>query len=423
MKEKTFHGLTARKNAQGELIFKDRNFTSSDFYSNTYMMSFFPKYWYFVTIGSRGRGKTYSGKNFGIKWVITQISSIIDDNKKGNIRKFMWWRLTNDAVGKVIENNGSTFFEKSLLEKYHIIINIVNQDILFARDDDYTIEVKWAEDEEKKKERVSAHDAKRILESLSGEIVPDSIEYNFIQVGKIASIQEYYKYKGNQLNDYDTIIMDELVRAESERRTFNIPKAFINMIENVCRKRKGVRVLIYANAIGEMQEVKQLFGFMPLPGHFGIYKIYHKRTIIEYLDDSEEWKQEQSQTMAGVLQSSSEFTNVHMDPMEDLEDFFIPRKLATGKSYFASIKIDRGLWLDIHILKSYYYIDTDTYTSIKMHHSTRYALDKTLVTAETIYSKEIIQFIKDMWSLSKFRFSSKICYEWFTKALERYNII
>lgn len=390
MKEKTFHGLVGHQNSEGLMLYKDRNFTSSDFYSNTYMMSFFPKYWYFVTIGSRGRGKTYSGKNFGIKWVIEQIKSVVDDKE---IRKFMWWRLTNDAVGKVIENNGSTFFEKSLLDKYNIMINIVNSDIFFANADD-------------------------CIENEDG-----TKEYRWKHVGKIASIQEYYKYKGNQLNDYDTIIMDELVRAESERRTFNIPKAFINMIENVCRKRHGVRVLIYANAIGEMQEVKQLFGFMPLPGHFGIYKIFHKRTIIEYLDDSEEWKQEQSQTMAGVLQASSEFTNVHVNPMEDLEDFFIPRKLAIGKLYFASIKIDRGLWLDIHTLKGYYYIDTDTYTSSKMHHSTRYALDKTLVTAETIYSKEIIQFIKDMWSLSKFRFSSKICYEWFTKALERFNII
>lgn len=390
MKEKTFHGLVGHQNSEGMMLFKDRNFTSPDFYSNTYMMSFFPKYWYFVTIGSRGRGKTYSGKNFGIKWVIEQIKSVADDKE---IRKFMWWRLTNDAVGKVIENNGSTFFEKSLLDKYNIMINIINSDIFFANADD-------------------------CIENEDG-----SKEYRWKHVGKIASIQEYYKYKGNQLNDYDTIIMDELVRAESERRTFNIPKAFINMIENVCRKRHGVRVLIYANAIGEMQEVKQLFGFMPLPGKFGIYKIFHKRTIIEYLDDSEEWKQEQSQTMAGVLQASSEFTNVHVNPMEDLEDFFIPRKLAIGKLYFASIKIDRGLWLDIHTLKGYYYIDTDTYTSSKMHHSTRYALDKTLVTAETIYSKDILQFIKDMWSLGKFRFSSKICYEWFTKALERFNII
>jgi hypothetical protein len=390
----SFHGLVGRFNPEGELIYKDRNFTSTDFYSNTYMMSHFPKYWYFVTIGSRGRGKTYSGKNCSIKWVISQVNDVMESNERGIIRKFMWWRLTNDAVSKVIENNGSTFFEKTLLEKHGIIVKITNSDIYFARETDSIVD----------------DDGER--------------QYKYIHVGKIASIQEYYKYKGNQLNEYDTVIMDELVRAESERRTFNIPKAFINMIENVCRKRTGVRVMIYANAIGEMQEVKQLFGFMPLPGRFGIYKIYHKRTIIEYLDDSEAWKQEQAQTMAGVLQSgSTEFTNVHIDPMDDKEDFFIARKHTTGKRYFISIKIDRGLWLDIHTFKGVYYVDTDNYTSKKMAKSSRYALGRDLVTAKTVYSKEYIKFIQEIWNQGKFRFSSKISYDWFTKALNKYNII
>lgn len=395
----SFHGLLGYYNKQNELIFKDRNFTSNDFYSNTYMMSHFPKYWYFVTIGSRGRGKTYSGKNFGIKFVISQVVDIMDQNEKGNIRKFMWWRLTNDAVTKVIQNNGSTFFEKTLLEKYGIIIKIVNADIYFAREKDAIIHV----------------------DENTGEIEK---EYVYIHVGMIASIQEYYKFKGNQLNEYDTVIMDELVRAESERRTFNIPKAFINMIENICRKRKGIRVLIYANAIGEMQEIKQLFGFMPLPGHFGIYKIFSKRTIIEYLDDSKAWKQEQAKTMAGVLGSNStEFTNVHVDPMEDKEDFFIERKNTAGKRYFASIKIDRGLWVDIHTFKGIYYVDTDNYTSKMMKKTSRYTLGRDLVTVKTIYSKEIIKFIQEVWNLGQFRFSSRICFDWFTKALDKYNII
>lgn len=390
----SFHGLTG-KWVDDKLIFKDRNFTSSDFYSNTYMMSHFPKYWYFMTIGSRGRGKTYSGKNGGIKFVVSQVKDILNrPTSTGQLRKFMWWRLTNDAVDKVKENSGRDFFEKELKEKYQISVKVVNNDILFAKLDD-------------------------IIENEEGEE-----ELNYIHVGKIASIQEYYKYKGNQLNEYDLIIMDELVRADSERRTFNIPSAFINMIENVCRKRKGIKVMIYANAIGEMQEVKQLFGFMPLPGRFGIYKLYHKRAIIEYLDDSKEWKQEQENTMAGVLKGkASEFTNVHIDPLEDKEDFIIQRKYIKGKHYFASIKIDRGRWLDIHSVRGFYYIDTNTYTADKTKKANRYALDRTLVTANTIYSKEIVKFIQEIWSAGQFRFSSNICFEWFTKSCDKYNII
>ena len=365
------------------------NYKSNTYYSNSYMMSHFPKYWFFLTIGSRGRGKTYSGKKYIIKWFLEQLEKGATHE---TLRKFMWWRLTDGAVEKMLENNGQTFFEKDLLDKYEIVVKVSNSDIFFSRRDDYT------EDEE---ERI----------------------YNYYHVGKVGSIQSYYKNKGNQYSEYDVIIMDELVRAESEKRTFNIPRAFINSIENVCRKRKGIRVMIYANAIGEMQEVKDLFGFMPFPGQFGVYKLYHKRAIIEYLDDSDAWKQEAKQTMAGVLQSSSEFTNVHQSGFEEREDYFIERKKTKGKKYFASIKVQRGLFLDIHSFNGYYYIDTTNYTTLAMAFSNGYALHRELVTSKTKYSQDMIKLIKQLWDTSKFRFSSPIVYKWFEEALRNYNII
>ena len=367
---------------------QNRNFTSNDYYSNTYMASHFPKYVYFLTIGSRGRGKTYSGKKYAIKWILNQWN-----NKE--IKKFMWWRLTNDAVNKMLENNGSTFFESELLEKYGINVSVVNNDLFFAKRAEAEIDEAGA------------------------------TNYKWKHVGKVASIQEYYKFKGNQFNGYDLIIMDELVRAESEKRTFNIPRAFINMVENVARKRKvgSIRVLIYANAIGEMQEVKQLFGFMPLPGRFGVYKLYHKRAIIEYLDDSEEWKKEQAQTYAGLLSTSSEFTNVHFNPLDDKDDIFVERKNSSGKNYFCSIKIEQGIFLTIYSFKGNYFIDTENYTSKGLKRMNNYAMGRDLVTTTTLYSKEIIKFIQEIWDVGKFRFSSPIVYEWFTKSLSKYNVV
>lgn len=384
-------GLESKYDQFGELYFANMNFTSTEYYKNTWMMSHFPKYWYFLTIGSRGRGKTYEGKQYCIKDILQQLSDGVESSQ---LRKFMWWRLTGNAVDKMLQNNGATFFEKQLLEQYQIRVKVKNNDIYFAR---------WCDDR---------------IDEESGDI-----EYVWHHVGKAVAIQEYYKYKGNQLNEYDIIVMDELVRAASEKRTFNIPAAFVNMIENVARKRKGIRVMIYANAIGEMHEVKQLFGFMPLPGRFGVYKLFHKRAIIEYLDDSQEWKTEQASTMAGLLATTSEFTNSHVNSMEDKENYFIQRKLTAGKRYFASIKIDRGRWLDIYTFRSKYWIDVEIYTSAKMKRTNPYALDRELVTPSTIYSKEIIKFIKQIWELGDFRFSSPIIYEWFYKQLQEYSII
>ena len=393
-------GLRPKYTPEGLIYFANKNFTSNDYYQNTWIMSHFPKYWYFLTIGSRGRGKSFEGKQYSMKYIRGQLKEMRKNGYSNTqivkeLRKFMWWRLTNDAVDKVKENAGRDFFEKQLQEKYRISVRVVNSDIMFSFYEDNIIDNE-------------------------GEI-----KQTWFPVGKIASIQEYYKYKGNQLEDYDVIIMDELVRAESERRTFNIPSAFINMIENVCRTRKGIRVMIYANAIGEMQEVKQLFGFMPLPGKFGVYKLFHKRSIIEYLDDSKEWKQQQEQTMAGVLRpkNQSEFDNRHVNDMEDKEAFIIQRKLVRGKKYFASVKIDRGRWLDIHFWDDLYFVDTDSYTSKRNKKANRYALNRALVTADTIYSKDLIKSIQDIWEVGKFRFSSNTCYKWFTDALNKYNIV
>lgn len=73
------------------------------------------------------------------------------------------------------------------------------------------------------------------------------------------AISKYYDFKGNQFTDYDEIIMDELVRAKGERRSFDISIAFKNFIENIVRRRNDVRCFIYANAIEELNDLRTLF--------------------------------------------------------------------------------------------------------------------------------------------------------------------
>ena len=109
--------------------------------------------------------------------------------------------------------------------------------------------------------------------------------------------------------------------------------------------------------------------------------------------------------------------------LDDKEDFFIQRKYTSGKTYFCSLKIDRTYWMDVHSWKGYYYIDVQDYTSNRARKTNRYALDRSLVTPNTIYSKEIIKFIQEIWSAAMFKFSSTIAYERFVKQCEKYNVI
>ena len=87
----------------------NRNFTSKDWYSNTWMMSQdINKWWYRITIGSGGRGKTYSGRKLVLK------------NFKNKGRKFVWLRLTQSAVDNLLQNNAMGLFPVELLRKYNI---------------------------------------------------------------------------------------------------------------------------------------------------------------------------------------------------------------------------------------------------------------------------------------------------------------
>ena len=108
------------------------------------------------------------------------------------------------------------------------------------------------------------------------------------KAGQMLSLQKYADWKGNDFENVNLIIIDELVRAETQKKTFDVPSAFINTIENLVREREDIMVLIYTNTIGEMAEIRDLFGFLPMPGNYGVFKLPHKRTIIEYLDDSKE---------------------------------------------------------------------------------------------------------------------------------------
>lgn len=348
---------------------KDPNFNSKTYYRNVYALSHFnpheeePRYRLFLSIGSRGKGKTYSGK----KYIANKIAY------HPSFRKFAWIRLTDKACENLLENDGSTFFETAILRKRRLNVMSVGSDVYFKRD---------------------------------GE--PDEL---YSQRGKILSLQNYHNWKGNQFEEYDAIIIDELVRSESERRTFNIPKAFVNTLETILRERTNVVVMIYANAINEMQEIKQLFGFMPLPGKFGVYKLYHQRAIIEYLDDSKEWKQRKSMTIAGRLgQNMTEFSNTHEDPLADL-DAFIPRAKVSKKVYVMSLKIDRSpMWFDMWKNGEKYYLDLKTYSPETLSRNT-YALHRSLVNQAFIFSSEILKFVKEAWDNNLLQYANSMVYE------------
>ena len=341
------------------------------------MCSYGHKYWYYLTIGSRGRGKTYSAK----KYILKRFRY----GPLGREDYFAWIRLTDAACQKVLQNNGATFFERELLERYRVQVKVENDDVFFS------------------------------------DIPIDNQEPAWSFVGKVMSLQGYYKWKGNHFDGYNTIIMDELVRAESERNTFNIPKAFVHEIENITRERKDIRCFIFCNAIQEMSEIQELFGFIPSPGKFGVYKLHHKRAIIEYLDDSKEWRARKKVTMAGVLATDSAFTNIFEESAWKYS-FILPRKFAMGRRHMFRLRIDKMQLVDVYNLSNLVYIDTPDYYSGK-DKIPIYALASSLAAPGVNFNKSIVKYIQNMAELSNYRFPNNTIYSNFYQELISRHII
>lgn len=349
----------------------NKNFTSSNYYSNTWMMSLDVLKWYYrVTIGSGGRGKTYSGRKLVLK------------NWKNKKRGFIWLRLTNQAVDNLLQNNAMGLFPNELKNKYKIKVRNVG----------------------------------------------NAIYFNDELAGYVASIQGYYTNKGQEfsLPDYRLstvlknnktlanfdIIADELIREESERNTFDITKAFQNQIENVVRMRQGIRVLIYANFLTEIRDIEELFDIQIVSGQFGIYRNYKTHAVIEYLADSTEWKSKTTKSYAGVLNvSGGRFSN---KATEDNRLIVYNHKL-TGSRIIYNIKIGPRVY-PVKIWKNFLVL-----CNIKGNENKKkvFVLKPEFMTVDNqMYSLEIRDALQQAFNSGKMKFTGYPVYSDFKKHMK-----
>ena len=353
---------------------KDSNFFSSEYYSPSYLLSHFPKYKIFCTFGSRGRGKTYSGKNL--------ILNRFNDGRYGKgKKKFAWIRLNEDAIVNLLENDGATFFEQSLLNKHKVSVTTKGSNIYFNEE----------------------------------------------EVGKALSLQKYGSWKGNQFEDYDLIIIDELIRSDSEKKSWSIPSAFINTLENICRERKDVMIIVYANTIDEMMEVKELFGFMPFPGQFGVFKIPQKWTIIEYLQDSSNWKARKKDTIAGRLGANkSEFSNQFVSLLSSrsalLQSY---NKVKKHLQWYTGFQIAKNCMIDIYRMtnSNIIYITEQNLKIPRSRWINDYALKSVFVHPGVSYNPEAVKWLKEKVVKNQVRFPNMDIMARFYQYMQAYNIL
>ena len=245
------------------------------------LMSFDPqKYWFYICIGSRGRGKTVSAW----RWVLRRFV------QHGEM--FIWLRLTDAPIKKMSRNNSTTIVPQFILDQVGI-------DSIFIKGN--TVYANFVED----------------------EVTTTKM------VGIMDSIYTFYTTKGNNMEAFTNVVFDEINREISERNTFDVVRAFINQIESIARLRQ-MRVLMLGNTISDTSDILSIFNFQPK--EFGIYKLTRRRTIIEYLEDSEEFKKARKESLAGVLlgdndEVSQSFVNKAVNLQNRIEKYNRHRQL------------------------------------------------------------------------------------------------
>lgn len=245
------------------------------FYNNSTILGIPARY--YVLIGGRGCGKTYSTQNYMIKkWFKTK-------------EPILWLRLKEPSVKSLLANNAMSFLDNDLMIKYQPKFEVKGNFIYW--DGELFCKVM----------------------ALSTFYSEKGVNNNGFTKTKKLSTKDKISNKAleREIKKFKIIVLDEMNSEKTEKRTFDICYAFVNTIETTCRRDNDKRVFLLGNTLDIGSEL--LSGcFQFVPNDFGIYRLPKKHTVIHCIEDSEKWKQTRKEGMVGDIMAPGEatFTNV-----------------------------------------------------------------------------------------------------------------
>jgi len=220
---------------------------------------------FYVMIGSRESGKSYAAMEYFVKqW------------KTRNI-PFYWLRLNEASMKKMLNNNAEKFVDADLYRKYDLKLTVKGNTVF---------------DHGKKMATVLA------LSTFANDKGVALFDKDFL----LDPNMEYH------------ICLDEFQLENTQRSQGDIAYQFVNQMENLLRSTKErTKIFLIGNTLSEASDILVMFDF--IPEQFGRFKIKKKRCVIDYLPNSEAYKQRRKGTIADLLcPNASNFTNeIHFD--------------------------------------------------------------------------------------------------------------
>lgn len=252
---------------------------------------------WFICIGARERGKTWSVEDYLLNGFFNPKSSMYHV-------PFYWMRLNDIAIKNMLMNNAAKMFEPLLVRKYHLEGIKVKGDSIFLAD------------------------GKTLLCRVYGL----SNAYN----NKGAAIFDKTTFKGAR------IVIDEVAIEKGQRRTFDVVYNLKMQIENIVRsERENVKVFMMMNQTEDCPELMAMFGFIPV--EYGVYKLKRKHCVIDYIPNNKAYDERRKKALANEIDNGTgNFTNKVVRDLELLYKGRLTRPIMVVK-----FSKDQGDWFTI----------------------------------------------------------------------------
>lgn len=285
-----------------------------EWYSVRHMLGYANWAMFYILLGGREAGKSYSVTDFFCRQFKT----------KGI--PFTWLRLTEAASRKLLQNNAEKLVDPDLRRKYDL-------DLITSGNNVYHITKRSKPDKNGK--------TKIVEKKLFARVYNLSTFYN--DKGSI-----FDKDFLNDPNMRYNIAIDEFSRERGEKNTFDITYSLVNQLENLVRSTiNRTKIFFLGNTLEEASDILCAFDF--IPEEFGIYNLvrhkkklaellklldnkdpevrkqaredygnllkkdsnyFGKRCVIEYIEPSDAYKARRKGTIADILlPTASTFTN------------------------------------------------------------------------------------------------------------------
>lgn len=359
---------TTSKIAKINAYVRKQRILDYEWYSIRHMLSYANWALFYILLGGREAGKSYSVTDFFCR------------QYKNKGIPFVWMRLTEKAASKLLQNNAEKLIDPDLRRKYQL-------DLVTSGNNVYEVTRRSQPDKNGKT---------KILEKKL--------------MARVFALSTFYNDKGsifdkdflNDLTMRYNIAIDEFQREKNEKNTFDILYALTNQLENLVRSTKDrTKIFFLGNTLEEASELLCAFNF--IPEEFGIYKLKKKRCVIEYIEPSESYLKRRKGTIADILMpTASTFTN-----KIDADTTVIDRSVLTKPVRVIKFSKDKNDWFTVwnsNIIAKY---NGEQKPAIAM----RPYIDELFMT-------ELRNTIMEQFDTRCFKFRNLITFKQFQKQLE-----